>query len=436
VEFTVVGAGLAGSFLALTLGHQGHRVTVYDRRPDPRSSSGTGSSMNLGLSRRGLEALLRAGLRAEVDELVVPMRGRLLHNTDGSQRLSAYGRGGILAIQRRDLSALIVDAAARVPGVRFVFQTRCTGIEKDQPAAHFVDEPTGRPLTVKPDVVVGADGAFSAVRRSLHHEERAEYQQEFLDWGWRELHIAPGPDGRHRMAADVFHLWPRGDCMMFAHPNRDGSFTCSCVLPFRGPRSFDKLRTPGDVTALFGELFPDILGLVPNAGESFLNQPTFNLVTTRTSPWFHEGKVVLIGDACHAVYPFLAQGMNAAFEDGLELGNSLKAFPEDPQAAFARYYARRKPNTDALAEMSRRNFAELRDTVRSPVVRLEKACDTALERVLHHRWMPLHAMVTNTTMPYARAMHRASRQHRILKYLALAALSATTAAATHHLRHR
>ncbi|WP_206788421.1 NAD(P)/FAD-dependent oxidoreductase [Amycolatopsis sp. MtRt-6] len=433
MEFTIVGAGMAGAFLALSLGRQGHVVTVYDRRPDPRGTSVAVTSMNLGLSRRGLAALDRLGLAEDVRRFVVPMRGRLLHNPDASLRFSSYGDGGILAIQRQDLSALLVDAALAEPGVRFVFDTRCTGVDRDLPSATF-EAPDGQTFKVRPDVVVGADGAFSAVRRFMHHELRAEFSQSYLEWGWRELHIPAAADGTHRMADDVFHLWPRGDTMMFAHPNRDGSFTCSCVLPFHGPAGFDALRTPSDVESLFRREFPDVLALVPDLGEKFLERPTFNLVTVSTAPWTYEGKVALIGDACHAVYPFLAQGMNSAFEDALELTGSLAAHPADPAAALARYYARRKPNTDALATMSHRNFAELRDTVRSPAVRLERACDTVLEKLLRHRWMPLHAMVTNTTIPYLRAQHRASRQHRILQVLGAAALSAAAAGVGRRLR--
>jgi kynurenine 3-monooxygenase len=378
------------------------------------------TSMNLGLSERGLQALQRLDLRDVITQHVVPMRGRMVHNQDRSLRFSTYGEGGILAIQRHDLGVALIEAATRSSNVRFVFDTRCVGIDKDLPAADFVRE-SGEAFTVTPDVIVGADGAFSVVRKHMQRDERADYHQEFLDWGWRELHIPAGTD----MADDVFHLWPRGETMMFAHPNLDGSFTCSCVLPFEGPRSFATLRSSDDVESLFRELFPDVLDLVPDVGKVFLDQPTFKLVTTRTSPWHHDGKVVLIGDACHAVFPFLAQGMNAAFEDGLELTDSFSAFPDDPRAALARFYRRRKPNTDALAEMSRQNFAELRDTVRSPGVRLEKACDVVLEKVLRHRWMPLHAMVTNTTMPYAQAQARALRQRRILQSAAvLGALAA------------
>jgi kynurenine 3-monooxygenase len=433
VEFTIVGAGMAGAFLALSLGRQGHVVTVYDRRPDPRGTTVSVTSMNLGLSRRGLAALDRLGLAEDVKRFVVPMRGRLLHNLDAGLRFSPYGDGGILAIQRQDLSALLVDAALEEPGVRFVFDTRCTGVDRDLPSATF-EAPDGQSLTVRPDVVVGADGAFSAVRRFMHHELRAEFSQSYLEWGWRELHIPAAADGSHRMADDVFHLWPRGDTMMFAHPNRDGSFTCSCVLPFHGPAGFDALRTAADVESLFRREFPDVLALVPDLGEAFLRRPTFTLVTVSTAPWTYEGKVALIGDACHAVYPFLAQGMNSAFEDALELTGSLACHPTDPAAALARYYARRKPNTDALATMSHRNFAELRDTVRSPAVRLERACDTVLEKVLRHRWMPLHAMVTNTTIPYLQAQHRATRQHRVLKFLGAAALSAAAVGVGHRLR--
>ncbi|EMD26593.1 FAD-dependent oxidoreductase [Amycolatopsis azurea] len=433
MEFTIVGAGMAGAFLALSLGRQGHVVTVYDRRPDPREAASAVTSMNLGLSRRGLAALDSLGLSEEVRRLVVPMRGRMLHNTDGGLRFSAYGEGGILAIQRQDLSALLVDAASRELTVRFVFDTRCTGVDRDLPSASFVD-PDGRALVVKPDVVVGADGAFSAVRRAMHHDQRAEFSQSYLEWGWRELHIPAADGGAHRMADDVFHLWPRGDIMMFAHPNRDGSFTCSCVLPFHGPHGFDSLRTEADVESLFRTHFPDVLPLVPGLGEEFLRRPTFNLVTVSTAPWTHEGKVALIGDACHAVYPFLAQGMNSAFEDALELTDSLIRHPVNTTAALTRYYTLRKPNTDALATMSHRNFAELRDTVRSPAVRLERAVDSVLERLLRHRWMPLHALVTNTTVPYAKALQRATRQHRILKYSGAVVASATAVALFRRLR--
>ncbi|MEU8635440.1 NAD(P)/FAD-dependent oxidoreductase [Amycolatopsis sp. NPDC048633] len=433
MEFTVVGAGMAGAFLALSLGKQGHAVTVYDRRPDPRETASAVTSMNLGLSRRGLAALDRLGLSADVQRLVTPMHGRMLHDLDGGLRFSAYGEGGILAVQRQDLSALLVDAASRVPGVRFVFGTRCTGVDRDLPSVSFVDA-NGQSLVVKPDVVVGADGAFSAVRRSMHHDQRAEFSQSYLEWGWRELHIPAAPDGTHRMAENVFHLWPRGDVMMFAHPNRDGSFTCSCVMPFHGTHGFDSLHSAADVESLFREHFPDVLPLVPDLGETFLRRPTFTLVTVSTAPWTHEGKVVLIGDACHAVYPFLAQGMNSAFEDALELTDSLARHATDTTAALAGYYTRRKPNTDALAAMSHRNFAELRDTVRSPAVRLERACDTLLEKVLRQRWMPLHAMVTNTTIPYAQAQRRATRQHRILQSLGAAALAAVAVTVGRRLR--
>lgn len=428
MEFTVVGAGMAGAFLALSLGKQGHAVTVYDRRPDPRQTASTVSSMNLGLSRRGLAALDRLGLSDGVLRRVMPMRGRMLHNLDGGLRFSAYGEGGILAIQRQDLSALLVDAACRVPGVQFVFDRRCTGVDRELPSVSFVDS-TGRSSEVKPDVVVGADGAFSVVRRFMQHDQRAEFSQSYLEWGWRELTIPAAADGTHRMADDVFHLWPRGDIMMFAHPNRDGSFTCSCVLPFRGPHGFDSLGTAADVESLFRTHFPDVLPLIPDLGETYLRQPTFKLVTISTAPWTYKGNVVLIGDACHAVYPFLAQGMNSAVEDALELTDSLAHHSTDTAAALTRYYTRRKPNTDALAAMSHTNFAELRDTVRSPAVRLERVCDTFLEKLLDHRWMPLHAMITNTTIPYAQARRRATRQRRILKYLAVAVAAAATGSA-------
>jgi kynurenine 3-monooxygenase len=418
VNITIVGAGLAGSFLALCLGQRGeHRIDIYDRLPDPTAATGDRSSMNLGLSRRGLEALEHVGLRDTVQASAVPMRGRLVHDKNGRLRFTPYGDGGILAIGRDDLSATLVRAAGELPGVTFHFGLRCIDVDKELPAARFVDKQAGGEFVAPSDIVIGADGVFSVVRRAMHHRELAAYRQDYLEWGWRELTIGPGPDGSHRMAADVFHLWPRGDSMVFAHPNRDGSFTCTCVLPLRGASGPEPLASVDDVETHFRELFPDLLRLAPDIADQCLRRPTTHLLSIRTSPWHHDSKVVLVGDACHAVYPFLAQGMNAAFEDCIELDKCLRTHARDRPAAFAAYQQARKRNTDALAELSERNFSELRDTARSRLVRLEKACDTRLERLLGGRWMPLHSMVTNTTMPYAQAEQQAKRQRLLLGLL-------------------
>jgi kynurenine 3-monooxygenase len=410
--------------MALYLARRGYAVTVLVRRRVPRLEEISATSMNLGLSRRGIESLRRVGLAEQALELVIPMQGRVIHDLQGRLTHQPYGSGGaevINAIRRGDINALLVRAAAALPQVTFAFQTRVTALDPKGPSLEVRDEASGEERRETFDFVVGADGLFSPVRQWIHRGERADYAQEFLDWGWKELTVPPGPGGASLMEREAFHLWPRGGSLLFAHPNRDGSFTCSLVLPFQGPLSFAALARPGAVSELFASMFPDLVPLIPDLEEQFARRPIIHLATTRTTPWYSADKVVLLGDAAHAVVPFYAQGMNAAFEDCAVLDECLGRHPEDREQAFAEYQAIRKPNTDALAEMSKQNFLELRDRVRSPWPRARKALDLFLHRLLGEAWMPLHARVTHTCVPYARALEMTRRQTRILVSLGLAA---------------
>lgn len=408
----VVGAGLSGSLMALFLARRGFRVQVHERRGDPRiGSADDGRSINLGLSQRGISALARAGLLDEVLKLTVPMRGRVVHRQDSGLHFQPYGTNAdqiLHSVSRNDLSAILLDAAEDMPGVEFVFDSKLTGMDKSVPECRFGDR------TVPADVVIGADGAFSAVRSQMQHGEPADYHQKFLPWGYKEFSIPKGPEGQLRSTPDSLHVWPGHDGLVVAHPNPNGSLTATVFLPLDGPNSLATLNTAAGVRSLFRQRFPDILDLVPDAVEQFLANPIGHLVTVRTSPWQHEGKVVLIGDAAHAVYPFYGQGMNSALEDCMTLDDSLARFDGDWAAALRDYQRRRKPHTDVLADLSELNFVELRDRVASPLFFARKKADLVLNRLFPKSWIPLYTMVAHTTTPYADALRRSRRQQAVL----------------------
>ncbi|HEX4953679.1 MAG TPA: NAD(P)/FAD-dependent oxidoreductase [Thermoanaerobaculia bacterium] len=418
----IVGAGLGGSMMALYLARDGHRVEVFESRRDPRVEDISETSMNLGLSYRGLAALRALDLADEVMALAIPMAGRVIHPASGGRIFQAYGRRqgeGIQAIRRGDINAILVAAASAHPGVQFHFQSRCQGLERDAPLLRVTDS-AGQIEEHRFDFLIGADGVFSTLRGALQRGLPANYSQDYLPWGWKELTIPPAPDGGPRMEKNAFHLWPRGGSMMFAHPNRDGSFTCSLVLPWSGPGSFEALADGAALRRFFAATFPDLGGLLPDLEQQFRERPVIPLVTVRTSPWSYRDRVVLLGDSAHAVVPFYAQGMNSAFEDCATLADCLRRHGTDRRAAFVEYEAIRRPNTDALSEMSKENFEELRDGVRSPWLRAHKRLNLFLHRLLGARWMPLHARVTNTSSPYARARQLDRRQNRILAGVGLA----------------
>ena len=419
----VVGGGLGGTLMACYLARRGYEVEIHEARPDLRRADTAGPSMNLGLSRRGIESLAQVGLNDVKERLGIPMLGRVIHPIGHGLRFQTYGNFDgqvIYATARNELNRMLLDLAASLPGVRLVFQSKCIDLDRDRPALLLEDE-HGKAAWREFDFIVGADGVFSAVRRLTLQRERCNLHQEYLPWGWKELRISTAMAKTVGMKGNAFHLWPRGDTMIFAHPNHDGSFTCSLVMPLEGPRSFASLPDAARVRAFFDELFPDLPPLMPDLEAQFQASPVVNLISIKVSPWFYKDRVVLLGDAAHAVFPFYAQGMNAAFESCRVLDECLAAHRSDRAAAFRAFEERRKKDTDALEQMSRENFVELIDRVRSPWVRARRRVDSWINRLFPRLWMSLHARVTHTTMPYAKALELARRQDRTLEVALLLA---------------
>ena len=413
----IVGGGLAGSLLALALAQQGLGVDVYERRPDPRRQGGNaGRSINLGLSKRGMQALSRVGLLDEVLQRAVVMRGRVIHAPDGGTRFQPYGKnaGEVLhSIDRNELNRLLLDRAERHPKLRLHFDHRLVRADRAEREIEF-EVNGGQTHIAHPLWVVGADGAFSSMRRELQRGERADYAQEYLAWGYKELTLAARPDGGSVIDLTALHVWPRSQCLIVSHPNRDGSHTLTLFLPFEGEDSFTGLRTQGDIGALFAKYFPDLVPLLPGLLEDWARHPTGTLVTTRTAPWAFGDWAVLVGDACHAVYPFYGQGMNSAFEDCCVLLRTLAEHRDDTGLAFQAYEQARRRHTDVLAQLSKANFDELRRKVQSPWFVAQKRLDVALNRLWPKAWMPLYTMVAHSTIPYADALARSQRQARVL----------------------
>ncbi len=419
----IVGAGLGGALLATLLGRDGWQVDVVERRLDPRQTRAEeGRSINLALSARGLHALGEVGLADAVLAQAVPLRGRLMHGVDGRLTFQPYGRQGqgINAVSRSDLTRILVDAAEREAGVRIRFGLRCTDVDAERGLVECEDIHTGARETIPGDLIVGADGAFSAVRARLQRRDRFDLSQTFLEHGYKELIIPPAEHGGWRLEPHALHIWPRGGFMMMAMANRDGSFTVTLYLPFAGPNGFDALGEPVAVRRYFERWFPDAVPLLPDLTSAFLENPTGSLVTVRCAPWHAAGRVVLLGDAAHAVVPFYGQGANASFEDCGALARRLREASR--AGSLAAYQADRKRHTDALADLAIENFREMRDKVASPLFLLRKRFEKLLHGVAPAWYIPLYSMVSFSRIPYADARVRAARQWRtVLAVLALLA---------------
>ena len=384
-----------------------------------RVSIAAGRSINLALADRGIHALERAGVLETVRPLMIPMRGRLLHDEQGATSLQRYGQDDtevIYSISRGELNKLLMSELEHAGGA-LRFNQNCRAADFERGVLSIRDEESGTTHELRDTPVIAADGASSALRASMVAAGLASTTEDVLSHRYKELAIAAGAGGRHQLDANALHIWPRGGFMLIALPNTDGSFTATLFLPAAGAESFAALDSPRAVTAFFARHFADVLPLIPDLEEDFFAHPTGTMVTVRCSPWRVDGNFLLVGDAAHAIVPFHGQGMNCAFEDCVRL-DELLSLHQDWGGVFEEFERDRKPNTDAIAAMALENYVEMRDTVRHPKFQLQKALSLELERRCPRQFIPRYSMVMfHHEIPYATAFARGQVQQQLLDEL-------------------
>lgn len=419
-SITLIGAGLTGPLLAISLVQRGFPVQIYERRPDMRRvRASAGRSINLAVSTRGIHALREAGLWDEMRRIIVPMKGRMMHSLTGDLSFQPYGKNDsevINSISRADLNVALMNAA-EARGVSIHFGERCTGFDTVAGAARFRNEETGRETVAESEIVIGTDGSSSAIRLEMEKLGRSNLSQQYLDYGYKELTIPAGPGGKHLLEPNALHIWPRGSYMLIALPNIDGTFACILFLPFEGKESFAALDSSEKAAAFFEGKFCDAVPLMPQLKENYSNNPTGSMVTIKCSPWHVDGKALLLGDAAHAIVPFFGQGMNCAFEDCTVFLELLDRYGPDWPKLFADFECVRKTNTDAIADLALENFIEMRDHVADPRFLFKKKIELALEAKYPSLFVPKYAMVTFHRVPYSVALSRGNIQDRLLTEL-------------------
>ncbi len=417
-KVTIIGAGLVGSLLSIYLSKQGYKVTVYERRPDMRKTSmSAGRSINLALSDRGIKALEEVGIMDSIRKIAIPMHGRQMHQTDGGLVNQPYGKEGqfINSVSRGELNRTLMDLA-EAHQVNICFNERCDNIDWKTNEIHFTNTVSQQSHTTQQDLIFGSDGAFSAARltHQLQHD-RFQYRQYYIDFGYKELTIPAGTDGAFLMEKNALHIWPRGNYMLIALPNIDGSFTCTLFFPFEGHPSFASLDNKEKVRSFFNETFADAAALMPDVEEQFFSNATSSLVTVTCYPWIRNDKFALIGDAAHAIVPFFGQGMNCGFEDCAVLNQLINKHEHKWDLILPEYQALRKPDGDAIATLALNNFVEMRDKVADPMFLLQKKIEARFSAKHPDKWTPAYSLVTfSPEVRYSEALERGNAQQSIM----------------------
>jgi kynurenine 3-monooxygenase len=416
-KISIIGAGLVGSLLALYLNKRGYKVTLHERRPDMRKVKiPAGRSINLALSDRGWKGLQGVGIDDAIRQIGIPMTHRTMHSVDGKITTQPYGKDGqgIYAVSRGILNCTLLDLA-EAGGVEIHFNQRCTGITLASGEMQFEHSENNQKSSQHADLIFGADGAFAASRLQLQlSTDQFNYSQSYLQHGYKELMFVAKADGSHQLEKNALHIWPRGGYMLIALPNLDGTFTVTLFFPLKGNPSFESLHNKQEVKAFFQKTFPDAVPLLHDLEEDFFHNPTGSLVTVKCAPWSFKNKVVLIGDAAHAIVPFYGQGMNCGFEDCSVLNDLLNQHADDWEKVILEYERLRKPAADAIGELAVDNFIEMRDLVGKPEFLLRKKIEGWFSEKHPDKWIPLYTMVTFSHIPYHEAQARGQRQNDIM----------------------
>ncbi len=415
-KIAVVGSGLVGTLLAIYLKKFGHTVHVFDRSVDIRTVEFSGRSINLVMSNRGWKALEDIGLAEEIKKIGIPVDKRAIHLEDSKQIYQNYGKEGeaIHSLSRGVLNRKMIDLA-EARGVEFFFEQRIWDVTLSNATLHIGDTERSEWTDLKYDKIFGADGAFSRIRHRMQRQSMFNYSQEFLNIGYKELHIPANRDGSHKIDKNSLHIWPRGNFMLMALANLDGSFTCTLFMPFEGVNSFESLTDEQTLVNFFAKFFPDTKDVIPDLVCDFFKNPTSYLVMMKCFPWTHADNIALIGDSAHAIVPFYGHGMNAGFEDITVLSEMISTYGDDWATIFEAYQNSRKPNTDAIAELSYRNFIEMSAKTADTKFLLQKKIEKWFSDKHPELWMPLYSRVTFSLQPYSEALAIGDFQNRIME---------------------
>jgi kynurenine 3-monooxygenase len=417
----IIGAGLSGSLLAIYLAKHGIEADIYEARGDMRKVEvAAGRSINLALSDRGIAALREIGMDEYMLAEAVPMRGRMVHAINGQTKLLPYsGREGeyINSVSRAGLNIALMNEAEKYAGVTFHFNEKCADFDCKTGEALIENTETGEKKNIKGDTLIASDGAGSAVRNAMLHGgvPRFNFSQQFLEHGYKELHIPPAENGGFLLEKNALHIWARSAFMMIALPNFDGSFTCTLFLAHEGDEnSFEQLKDENSVLEFFQMNFADAIPLMPTLTEDFFANPIGNLGTIKCFPWNVGGKSLLLGDSAHAVVPFYGQGMNASFEDCRVLNQLIEKHGTNWEKVFTEFGDSRKENTDAIADMAQENFYEMRDAVADPIFVRKRELETRLEQTFPDYFSKYSMVTFREDLPYSVAKSKGNAQDKLL----------------------
>nr|CAI5859925.1 unnamed protein product [Callosobruchus analis] len=379
------------------------------------------------------------------------MKGRLLHSKTGELRSVLYD------------PILNNVTAESYTNVKVKFNHTLVDVDFRGEVIQLRNNDTMEVFEDTADLIIGADGAHSALRFAMLSTPMFQFSQTYIDHGYLELRISPGLGDK--MTPNHLHIWPRGQFMMIALPNKDNSWTVTLFMPFK---NFNSLGSEAKIIHFFENTFPDAIPLIGKEEllQTFLNTKPSQLISVKCNPYHCGSKFLIIGDAAHAMVPFYGQGkfhtnkihlleikntssqietteddhmkkretlrhrrnydkevtfhsagMNSGFEDCTILNELLEKNDLKMSEIIKLYSKIRVPNAQAICDLAMYNYLEMRDLVNRKSFRVRKTVDEAIFRLCPKTWIPLYNSVSFSNLDYSRCLRNKQSQDKVYNLL-------------------
>jgi kynurenine 3-monooxygenase len=401
-EVLIVGAGISGLTMALLLSKIGFRVVVAEKREKKESLVEDERSINLTISTRGLKTLREIGIEENVLAKSCKLDARVVHLSESERSQHLYNNinedSYFGSIRRSDLIEELLRRVSEENNIKVLFSMNLINIDLYLSKASFCSN-GNKILCLNFDFIVGADGSYSEVRNYIISRSAANFKIKFFAWVYKKVNISIDDSIKMNLNNKALHIWPNKNSILFALPNLDNTFSCIYCLNLANRDHVDSMPNNNFIQQAKIDI-PYLYEKYPSIKESIALSKSSNILSSCISKWFYKDKIILIGDACHSVFPFYGQGMNAALEDCLYLYNCLKESKDSVLQAFIKYEIQQKPNGNALVELSEKHFYSLQKSSKNVFYESRVTVDNLLNKLFFNKWYNEHSLVTDGRVGY------------------------------------
>ncbi|MEM9508741.1 MAG: NAD(P)/FAD-dependent oxidoreductase [Cyanobacteria bacterium P01_E01_bin.35] len=411
----IIGAGPSGLLLAhyLLKRDRQYQVDIYERRPDPRAISVARSrTFPIALNERGMDAISQIpGLEAAVTAISVKMQGTIIHGRNGKQRHIPRQKS-LTTLDRTELTKVFLDTLEQQnygDRLKLNFNHDCRQVDLTARQVRFTNSDS-EPFvsTVDYDLIIGADGAHSRVRKSFLDTKLFEIEQKYINNDYKSIFLATGDDPQSQkiLESGKIHTWrlKDGTVIILLH-QFDGSMAGVIHFP-RDNNQIVKLKNATEAWQFFKQNFSEVGELISaSEAAAFFARPVATTLTIRCNRYHYDDSALLIGDAAHAVSPALGQGCNSALEDVKILGQLLDRYGDDLSLVLEEFTKSRLADAHAVVELSNHTLPFAQSLFIELIVRQRLA--KLLHRLFPQRFLPpLFDALNESSIPYAKIFHK------------------------------